>query len=193
MKSRSQITTVNSEADRSQSARIMKSWSCFLLLSVFAVLSPFAKALVPAADPATVEGWRAHGFPVDDFLPWSLQIESKAITALNGCYIVVSGYLVATSNSIVLFANEEAAKKGRMGDALVLSMEDSAALRWLFSRRRSEGFYAVGGIFERSKGGSVFGHLSNVRFAMKVEEEPKPEGSASAAARSGTRVEQARE
>jgi hypothetical protein len=150
----------------------MKSWSCLLLLSASAAWSPVVKALVPAADPATVEGWKAHGFPVDDFLPWSLQVESKEIAALDGRYIVVSGYLVATLSSVVLFADEEAAKKGRVVDALVLSMEDSAALRWLFSRRRSEGVYAIGGLFERSKSGSVLGHLSKVRFAMKAEAEP---------------------
>jgi hypothetical protein len=137
----------------------------------FLIFASAAGALIPpgAADLKTAEGWQAWGFPVDDFLPWNLWLQHASIAASEGKYLVVYGYLVATPNSIVLFPTEEASQSGSTKGALVLARDDSPALRWLFSEERSEGFYAVGGVFSRSEKGPMLGHLTKIRFAMKKE------------------------
>ena len=109
------------------------------------------------------------GFPVDDYVPWSLWIHAKEIVNHDGKYLVVEGYLVASQNSIILFASEEAARSGRTDGALVLTSDDSPALRWLFAGRHAEGYFAVGGVYSHATKGPMLGHLTKVRFAMKYE------------------------
>ena len=136
-----------------------------VVLVVCSVSSLFALIPPGAADSTTAEGWRAMGFPVDDYVPWSLQIDSKEIANLNEKYLVVAGYLVASKDSITLFPTDEASKSGSIDGALVLTSDDSPALRWLLSDGSVEGHFAVGGLFSRAKGPAL-GHLTKVRFAM---------------------------
>ena len=123
-------------------------------------------------DKLAAEGWHWADMPIEDLVPWQLQIDVKAITESEGKYIVVFGYLVASEKSVVLFPSEEASKSGKTDGALILATEDSPAMRWLFPRRHSEGFYAVGGVFSRSSNGPMLGHLAKIRFAMKKEDGP---------------------
>ncbi len=118
---------------------------------------------------------------MDDYLPWNLQFEAKAISSKDGKYLVVFGYLVATQNSIVLYPNEEMSKSGRLDGALVLKSDDSPAMRWLFKGVVTEGYYAVGGVLSRTTSGAALGQMSKIRFAMKQTEanqSPEPTRSA---------------
>ena len=120
------------------------------------------------SDPTTREGWKGVGFPVDDFVPWSLQLDSKEIAEQDGRYLVVFGYLVVSPNSIVLFPTADAARSGSLTGALILTSTDSPPIRWLFRNvRLLEGYYAVGGLFSRNKSGQALGHFTKVRFAMQ--------------------------
>jgi hypothetical protein len=147
-----------------------------LLLALASILTPASALILPeAADEKTGEGWQALGFPIDDYVPWNLLLQAKEITAKDRKYLVVAGYLVASFNSIILFPNEEASKSGRTDGALILSRDDSPALRWLFGSERAEGFYAVGGLFSVTPKGPQLGHFSKVKFAMKRELIKPPE------------------
>lgn len=125
-----------------------------------------------SADSTTADGWQPVGFPGDDYFPWSLSFDAKNIAEADGKFLVISGYLVASPDSLILYPSEGASRSGRTDGALILAREDSPALRWLFSRRKSEGIYAVGGVFSRSTKGHLLGHLTKVRFAMKSEPGP---------------------
>ena len=141
-----------------------------LVLGFVSLLAP-ASALIPpgAADEKTGEGWQAVGFPVDDYVPWNLWLQAKEVAGQDRKYLVVAGYLVVSPNSAILFPNEEASRSGRTDGALILSRDDSPALRWLFGDGRAEGFYAVGGVLSVTPKGPQLGHFSKIRFAMKKE------------------------
>jgi len=149
--------------------RKLKIFSVLLALG-FPVFT--CRALIPpeCADASTAEGWQAVGFPVDDYLPWSLELQGKEIAQKEGKYVVVMGYLVSSSESIVLFPNADAARSGRMDGTLILNKQDSPALRWLFPECRAEGWYAVGGVFSLATKAPMLGHLGRIRFAMKKGE-----------------------
>jgi hypothetical protein len=153
--------------------------SALLLLGLAIILTP-ASALIPpgAADEKTGEGWQAVGFPIDDYVPWNLWLQAKEIAAQDQKYLVVAGYLVASPNSVILFPNEEASRSGRTDGALLLSRDDSPALRWLFGSERAEGFFAVGGVLSLTPKGPQLGHLTKIRFAMKREPIQPPEPTA---------------
>lgn len=133
-------------------------------LSVFGAIPP------DGSDRANSEGWRAEGFPVDDYVPWNLLMDSKRITEMDGKYLVVFGYLVASPSSILLFTSKDASDAGNTEGALILATNDSPAMRWLFPRRQLEGYYAVGGVFIKGQKDPILGHLTKIRFAMKKEE-----------------------
>lgn len=145
-----------------------------LLLGLASILTP-ASAVIPsgAADEKTGEGWQAVGFPIDDYVPWNLWLQAKEVAAKDRQYLVVAGYLVATPNSVVLFPSEEASRSGRTDGALILSRDDSPALRWLFGSERAEGSYTVGGVLSVTPKGPQLGHFSKIRFAMKRERIPE--------------------
>jgi len=126
------------------------------------------------ADERTGEGWQAMGFPIDDYIPWALWSQAKEIAAQDKKYLVIAGYLVATPNSTVLYPNEEASRSGRLDGALILTREDSPALRWLVGKGRIEGVCAVGGVISTSPKGPQLGYLAKIRFAMRQADSTQP-------------------
>lgn len=142
-----------------------------ILPLLFACSALTASALIPpgSADKNTSEGWQAIGFPVDDYAPWSLSLQAKEIATKDKQYLVVAGYLIVFGNSIILFPDKDASRSGGVSGALILSREDSPALRWLFGANAAEGFYAVGGVLSVTPKGPQLGHFTKIRFAMKVE------------------------
>ena len=124
---------------------------------------------------AAVEGWHWVGIPIEDWAPYHLEIDAKEITGFEKKYVVVYGYLVASAQSIILFPSEEASRTNHTERALILSRNDSPALRWLAP---TEGYYAVGGTY-RNGTKTFLGHLSYVRFAMKKEAGQSPSESSS--------------
>lgn len=118
-----------------------------------------------------MEGWHWVGIPVEDWVPYHLELDAKKIAGFDEKYVVVFGYLVASAKSIVLFPNEESSRTNRTEQALILSRESSPALRWLAP---TEGYYAVGGMYH-SRSKAFLGHLSHIRFAMKKNpDQPAP-------------------
>ena len=147
----------------------------FIVLIAVSAICLKADNLSPSStsslERATMEGWHWVGIPVEDWVPYHLELDAKEIAGFEEKYVVVFGYLVASTQSIVLFPNEEASRANRTEQALILSRENSPALRWLAP---NEGYYAVGGMY-RSGSKAFLGHLSFIRFAIKKEsDQPAP-------------------
>ncbi len=120
----------------------------------------------------TSEGWAWASKPVGDFVPWPLGGFQRAIRERDGQFIVVYGYLAVSAQSMVLYPSSAASWSGKLEGAIMLSQEDSPALKWLFPLRHTEGYYAIGGMLTCRPAGPLLGELSKVRFAMRKDELP---------------------